>query len=284
MFVLLMALSLFASLLPPRYLAPLRNLHQPLSLLHQPMAALTRGVSGQLVRDGATISAEEAEGLKREIAELRRLVDYLEQQRRATEQQLAEVAAIRAALLGEDASIVIARVLRHASTPRRAALILDRGSMARVREGLWVVAGRPPRPQEELSGRAALGRQWLIGRISEVRTYESTVRLATDPGFRCEVRVARAGAGGGWDVLDVPLSLRGIGDGQMLIPEATRDFYAEQARTVLVPEGIGLPSTMPIGRVAGSERIDATQLHYDLTVQPLADPGELVRAYVIVPG
>lgn len=262
---------------------PIRNLHQPLDLVQRPIRAGVEAVRDWFGGRGVSnLSRAEAERLRSEVAELRRLAGHLEQERRKLERDLEEVTGLRQAL--SDVRIVIAGVLGPV-TGRREALRIDRGSLnGGIRAGQWVVAGRRLRPGEESFGREMTGRQYLIGRIEEVRTYGSTVLLATDPAFRAEVRLAKETARGQWEPLPTPATLRGRGEGEMEIPEATQNYLAEGAEIVLVPASQRLPSPLTIGRVTGAERVDMTQLHFDLRVAPWGNLETLSRVYVIDPG
>jgi cell shape-determining protein MreC len=262
---------------------PIRNLHQPLDLVQRPIRAAVEALRDWFGGRGVSnLSRAEAERLRTEVAELRRLAGHLEQERRKLERDLEEVTGLRQTL--SDVRIVIAGVLGPV-TGRREALRIDRGSLnGGIRVGQWVVAGRRLQSDEASFGREMTGRQYLVGRVAEVRTYGSTVLLATDPAFRAEVRLAKEVAPGQWEPLPTPATLRGRGAGEMEIPEATQNYLAEGAEIVLVPESQQLPSPLTIGRVTAAARVDTTQLHFDLRVVPWGNLDTLSRVYVIDPG
>lgn len=147
-----------------------------------------------------------------------------------------------------------------------------------VEVGHWVAAGVREKPSRELISRAA-----LVGQVTEVQTRLARVRLASDPGFNVGVRVAKVLPDGNWRVYDEPCRLLGKGGGRMLIDLAEQNYYAEQARVVVVPGDDRLPWPLSVGEIVGAEpRRDSPQ-HVDLVVQPWVELSEMTHAYIIVP-
>jgi cell shape-determining protein MreC len=281
LFVLLMAMALVAALLPPRSLAWLRAGLQPLSWLQSPVTGMTHWV---LAWGGTAdeLSPADAERLRAENDQLRRQLAHFDQRYQELRYELEQVTRVRQQLQDTDSRIISAQVIGPLSDPRRDALRLARGEWAGVRVNQWVVAAEPT-AERDLSGRELVARQWLIGRITEVRPYESVVTLLSDRTARPErVVVAGVRPDGTWERLSGEMLLHGGGDGRLQIREATQSFLdGGGGRVVLVPASEWLPSAMTVGRLEDAQRVEQTQLHYNLTVAPWGEARQLRYVYII---
>lgn len=281
-FAALLALAVVVSLLPTSWTRPLRALGQPLRWVTGPAAAATRAA--------ARTSERWAEGelhpamarLQAENEQLRRQAGHFALQIEQLRTELDALAGVRDALNDANARILVARVIAPLSDPQRDALRIDRGSLQGAAVGQWAAAGKPVF-DDDVSGRELLARQWLVGRIVEVHPHESVVQLASDRDFRVAVGLARPKDDGGWEVLPAELPLEGAGGGRMAIRQATEDYGAMGAVFAVVRRSAALPMPMAIGRVAASERLDATQLHFDLEVRPWSSPRLLDHIYIVSP-
>ena len=281
-FGLLMTAALITALLPDRATEWMRGVAQPLSYLQMPVRWVTLSVLPTGARAATAQTSEEAR-LRAENDALRRQVATLDTLLRDVDGRLAAVTGFRDQFQNERTRIVIARVVGPTGDTRRDVLRITKGSLSGVRVGMWVAAGSTP--TEGVSGRDLLAREWLIGRVSEVRPYESLVRLASDRGFKEPVLLARIDeTASRWEVAAGEQVLYGHGDGKMRIELATQDYFKQGQHAVLAPASGMLPMTMPLGEITASRTLDATQLHYDLEVRPLGRPFDLTYAYIIDPG
>jgi len=286
-FTLLMLLALLASLLPTSWTSWKRGLAQ---LLGPAQWTVRTALGGGASRTSWGGASDEVARLRAENEEWQRLARQQELWLEDVRQRLDEVCGLRGQMSDVGAAILIAPVLGFDASPRRETLLIGRGSVDQVRPGQWVAAGWPPgqQPAGE-GGRQLLSRQWLVGRISEVRTRVSRVLLASDPNFGepragepvCVARVLRDGR---WQPTSPKYVLTGRGRGKMVISRADADLSKEGYEVVLVPAGPELPMTLTIGRIISSSRLAESALHYDLEVAPWGDPHGLRYVYVIQVG
>lgn len=199
-FAALMAVAVVLCLLPASWTGWMRGPGQVLGLPQRELSSMARAG-----RDGLTQAAQTEvtrEGFRQLLAEneeLRRLVRHQEAWLRDLEGRYKEVCGVRGQLGDVGAEILIAPVWGYDSSTRRDTLIIGRGSLANVRVGQWVATGAALSehdPREAGWGRRLLMRQWLIGRVSEVRPQSSRVRLVSDPKSREPVCLARVLADG----------------------------------------------------------------------------------------
>lgn len=281
-FNLLLMAALVLVFLPPAVSGWLRQFVQPVGLVQRPITSMGRwareGLFGVPTPAGAATDLNE---LQQRVALLERQLINQELRFEALRTTYAEVATLHDLVADEGARLIRARVIGPVADQRTAALRINKGHLAGVARDQWVAAAR--REAEEMGGRERLARQWVIGRVLEVRPYEAVVQLTTDPGFRAGVRVARFDPGAAEPIAAYPepATLFGLGDEAMEIRDATRDYPADGAAIVLLPESRQLPTPLTVGRIVSSRRLDATQLHFDLQVVPWSDPRQLDRVYVI---
>jgi cell shape-determining protein MreC len=228
--------------------------------------------------------------LRAEVEELRRQIGHESAAYAELEERLADVSGIRDQLRESRTRILIARVIAEDASPMRDTLLITRGSTEGVRVGQWVVAGKSAATTAGQSGRELLGREWLIGRVSEVQPYRSRVLLATDPSFPkaadqklTRVRLARVLADGTWQLADGESLLIGAGRGHMRVEQAVRDYFAEGYRIVVAPASKDLPLAMTLGRVESSSPVVEAPLMFNLDVRPWGDAIRLGHVYLICP-
>lgn len=252
-----------------------------------------RGISGvmQGTRDwfrsigGEGLPPDEAEALRREVSQLRRLVGHQHQWVTELERQLEEVTGLANQLADSDARILVAPVLGFDTSPRRETILIGRGSLRGVETGMWVAAAASPRKEDPtITGRQLLMRGWLVGRVVEVRPYTARVQLTTDPGFRQLVRTAKAMPDGVWVPAEEECVLYGRGSGTMLISEAEKDYLLTGYRVVLAERGEYLPVGLTLGQVVQSRQVESSPLHVDLVVHPWDAVTDLREVYVIITG
>lgn len=278
-FVALLVLAAIMSILPSRWTGGLRNLAQPLQWVVTPVSSLTRA----LTRRGSTLAENTLSpvdaALQEENERLSRQLGHFSLEVAQLREEIDRLSGVRGAIGDENARILIARVVGPVSDGQRDALRLSRGEFQGVTKGQWVVAGLR-NADDGLSGRELLARQWLIGRIDEVYTQESVVQLTTDREFREVVQLARPTDDGGWELLPTQMPVYGTGD-KLEIRQAAADYLAAGAPIVVAPASSQLPMPMTIGRIVKSERLEATQLHFNLTVQPWGPARQLEYVYII---
>jgi cell shape-determining protein MreC len=284
-----MVLAAVMALLPVAWTSWVRGLVQLVGLPQWAVSGTGRYVA-DAADPGPIPSAAEFSRLIEENARLERLVAGQEAWLADLETRFDEVSGLRGQLGELGGQIVIAPVLGYDASPRRETLLIGRGSLSGVREGLWVAAGTPAAERNpERTGRQLLLEQWLVGRVTEVHTRVSRVLLATDPQFGAPqagepVSLARIGEDGGWQTTAARYVLSGRGHGRMEITRADADYRSLGFDLVLVPASMELPTALSIGRITGSERLPESALHYNLSVELLGDPRRVSYVYVIVPG
>lgn len=282
-FAVLMVISAVVAILPARWTATFDAILQPLAWILSPVSTETRSARASVDEWG------EPPPTRAEVAELReraaRLDLQLSQQQIAIselEQMLAEVSGLRDQLLDLESKIIVAPVVGGDASPARETLEIARGARDGILVGDWVAAGAPPQVRgPAITGRDPLLQQWLVGRISQVNPYTSTVQLTTDPHFGPElVWASKPVSEGVWQVADRECALIGLGNRQMRIDRAAEDYSAENWNVVLAPLAHPRPLALVVGRIVGSETLD-TGLHYDLAVEPWADARRLAYVYVV---
>jgi rod shape-determining protein MreC len=134
---------------------------------------------------------------------------------------------------------------------------LSKGSDAGIREGMPVVAGG------------------LVGRVVQVTSGSSKVKLITDPDFAVAVRLASSG--------ETAVG-RGTGDGRPLRVDKLGAKVVVPANESLLTSGYDraiFPKDIPVGTVTRTD-VDADQLSQSLTVEPTADLGHLSVVQVLL--
>jgi cell shape-determining protein MreC len=286
-FAALMILTAAASLMPSRWTGWVRGMVQVLGLPQWAMSATAHSIRDAVPLGGApNLTADEARKLQEENAELRRLVGQQGEWLNDLTQRLETASRIRNVLGDADAEILIAPVLSYDASPRRDTLLIGLGSAAGVRRGQWVAAGvAAERRNPEETGQQTLGRQWLVGRVSDVFPRVSRVLLVSDPKFEEEfhegVSVARELPDGRWQSTSANYLLKGHGRGRMVINQADADYVREGYGLVLARVSADLPVSLSLGKIVSSKPTNESALHFDLEVQPWADPQNLRQAYVI---
>jgi hypothetical protein len=284
LFVLLMTLAALAALLPGSCTRWAGGILQPLGWVSAPLTTTIRAAVNAGDARGADLPAAEAAALRGELERAQRQVGQQALTIQELEQRLGELTSIREQLRDPRTRIRLATVIAYDASARRESLLLGRGSNDGVAVGQWVVACSTP-PAADASGRDAVMREWLLGRVSEVFPFASRVRLATDPQFARErVRVARILPDGTWQPIGNDCLLFGLGGGAMQIREASADLRAAGGEVVLVPAAADLPVEMTIGRITGSRSVPEAPLFFNLDVRPWGDARRLATVYVIVPG
>lgn len=156
---------------------------------------------------------------------------------------------------------VTSRVVGGPLTNFEHSIQIDRGSDHGVAIGMPVVTGAG-----------------LVGRVTAVTGGRSTVQLVTDPDFRIGVRLAASG--------EVGIG-HGTGEGSPLVIDAgvevsLRDLIPDDES--VLSSGVdrsAFPPDIPVGTVTAIESA-ADQLSLVLTVEPLADLGDLAYVRVLL--
>lgn len=281
-----MAVAALLALSPPALARWMRGAIGPLAMLQRPLA-----LAVQRARDAATpgragLSAEEAQRWQVEMEQLRRLAGNQQLSIEELERKLAEVSLLREQFGDARVKLIVAEVIAYDAAPRRATIRLSQGSwtVTGLRPDLWVAAtDAPPWYPEAERVREGLSRQWLVGRVTDVQPFVTTVQLTTDPGFGpIEVQPAVVAANGRWSPLRTRCVLRGVGGGRMWMDRVPQDLTGAET-IVFAPSSELLPIPMALGRVAGAERIPDAPQHFNYTVTPWAGITDLRFVYIVVP-
>lgn len=137
-------------------------------------------------------------------------------------------------------------------------------------------------------GMAILLRETLIGFINDVSTHTSQVKLMSDVTMEMPVTIGRIVDDMQVVVLPDPFWMKGMGHGEMMIPEVKRSYInldeIAVGDLVLTPEGHqGLPTSMCIGEIIRIEPDRKNPLLVDLLVVPRVNEHDLQRVYVFDP-
>lgn len=287
----LMLLSGVALLLPPRWTNPLKHVAQllvpPQDFFFSTGHRLSRSMSNEEgARPASADSASDGLGTAALAAELRQLQD-----------ENARLRALRDGGLSPEVPLLPARIVAWDVAAGRDSLLVARGSTRGVTSHDWA-ASRLLIDQGLASGLAAgqvaLGPQSLIGRVELVSPYMARIQLFCDVDApRLEVRIGSL-VGGRLEFVDYPCSLRGAGNGAMLI-EGVEYRYVEGAvpaeggrRRIRVgdlvfsaPGQLGLRAPVLVGRVTSTSENPRKRLVYDVHVEPIARLDELREVYII---
>ena len=281
-----MTLSAVAAILLPARLVGLEGLvFEPVAWFGGSVAdstAAVRDAVGPTLRPA--VPARRVERLEADLERLRRLVGQQALLLEQRERELRELTGLKESLGDLPVRLLPAYVLGGDASPLRQTLRIGRGAAGEypVRIGDWVAAATAvDRLDDGLTGRQRLLSQWLIGRVIEVGPLTSRVQLSTDPAFGpVPVRAGRVDASGGYVTTNPVVLLEGRG-GAMRIREAPANFLEQGFELVLTEPTGRLPLRMLIGRIVSAEPLPQSPLHYNLSVEPLADPHRLRRVYVI---
>lgn len=202
--------------------------------------------------------------LERENERLREQIEAMEgdvAEAADANRQLDELAELEGITRYTAIESVTSRVVGASLTNFEHAIQIDRGSDQGVAVGMPVVTGAG-----------------LVGRVTAVTGGRSSVQLISDPAFDIGVRLAESG--------EVGLG-RGTGEGEPLVVDAgievsLRDDIPDEE--VVLTSGVdrsAFPPDIPVGRVTDVEAA-ADQLSLVLTVEPLADLGDLAYVRVLL--
>lgn len=275
------------ALLPDRWTRFADSLLQPFGWARWLVSSSARALrtAGETAATTEIPSLADYEQVVAELDEARRRIGHQSLMLQAVEEQLADVAGIRAQLGEARASIKIAAVAGMDPEPRREVLTILKGTRAGVTVGDWVASGQAGNEVDPRStGRELLFEQYIIGRVIQVSAFEARVQLCSDPQFGPQrVLLARRGRGGALEPHARHAALVGRGDGVMKIDRSTADYLASDHTLVLVPLMHARPTLLAVGMISGVETLE-TRLHYDFEVVPLGEPRTLSYVYVISVG
>jgi rod shape-determining protein MreC len=154
---------------------------------------------------------------------------------------------------------VTAQVIAGPLTNFEHTIELDRGTAKGIKIGMPVVTGAG-----------------LIGRVTDVQSNRSVIKLMTDPDLVAGVRLVSSGE---------TALVHGQGDGKPLVVDEGIDPKVKVATDEMVTtsgeDRAVFPGGIPIGRVSKTE-LSADQLTQVLTVTPLADLGRLTFVKVLL--
>lgn len=304
-FWLLMAASAVAFVLPPRFLAPVHGLFDPVlapmsAWLHQGSQSVReqtrQWMSSQEAADNSRLQAERDSYLAEII--------WLRNANRILTTQRDQALALRAELKLQGRLVPAQLLARDAVSWREAALI-DRGRNDLVKPKQWVMAGvrgfidrghdaslaenqYVVLPMSSPAGQEQFARSVLIGRVEQVGQVTSRIKLLTDwdstvSGQVFDPRTNRAG----------PLcTVRGQGPGQPLLAERVerlRSAAGEPARdeppaakgqlVLTSPAEGNMPGQLMIGVIEEVTRVSPVE--YSLKVAPAGNYDYASRVFVI---
>ena len=202
--------------------------------------------------------------LERENERLREQIAEMEGDAAAAadaNRQFAELSELEGITQYTSLESVTSRVVGGSLTNFEHAIQIDRGSDHGVAEGMPVVTGAG-----------------LVGRVTAVTARRATVQLITDPAFDIGVRLAQSG--------EVGLG-HGTGERRPLLVDAGVEISIRESipdDEVVLTSGVdrsAFPPDIPIGHVTDVEAA-ADQLSLVLTVEPLADLGDLAYVRVLL--
>lgn len=283
-FLGLMLISLALLAIRPQHKAWMSGVVQPISWIQTFAISAAQGIRS--VAAAWSTSANDDPGLLRErLAALERQVGTQSVQIAELEEALAEISALRATLRDERIRILPTTIVGGSSSSARETIDIACGSRHGVSVGQWVVAGPPAADDAPDSPRQRLARYWVVGQVTGVQPYVSTVRLCTDRGFPAlRVSAAKPLPDGRWKMADKQCILVGAGGGRMRIDSATIDYFAEGYVAVLAELNLGSATTLPLGRIEGAKILPQSALHYDLDVAPWQDLRGIAEVYVLLSG
>ena len=173
--------------------------------------------------------------------------------------QLDELTALEGIVQFTQLPSVTSEVVAGPLTNFEHTLEIDRGSSKGIQVGMPVVTGAG-----------------LIGRVVDVQTNRSVIKLLTDPDIVAGVRLASSGETG---------LLHGQGDGKPLVVDAGIEPKVSVPSDEMVltsgEDRATFPAGIPIGRVSKADLAEG-QLTQVLTVTPLADLGRLTFVKVLL--
>lgn len=284
LFTVLMVTSLVTATLPTRWTAWSGRVMQPLAWAQYFGGWMTRRpielVEDQVL-DGRSVPLREYLALEDQLADLRMQLRHQTLSLQALGDRIDQLTGLRDQLRDASARIVSARILSGDSSPDRDTLTISVGSLSGIEVGDWVVSGQRV-GDEKATGREVVWRQWLVGQVSEVQPHVSRVRLATDRAFGpIKVSIVRTADDGSLDPAEGVCVLQGLGDGRMVIRQATRDYMAAGYQFAAVRLPAAVPLVMTIGELTATRGRTDSPMHFDVELHPPGRVRPQSMAYVL---
>lgn len=295
LFVLLMAASFIAMMLPAETVARFRSLAQPLALPQW----LTHAAASEAHRAAAVLLSRpvpaeryhqvtgERDALLNEIAALR----HQNSQLQAT---VAELVNVRKQGFPAHGTLIPARVLGMDAAPGRESIIVGKGNIQKVEKSDWVVSSltvgagsnQGVEPQDQV-----LGRQYLIGWVEEVSPLTSRVVLLSDkPAGKARPRKVLISPP---DPASRPsegephtLTLEPLGGGKMIITDIPR-WMVDGGQVCVgdlvtsAPDDTRLPLAVVIGSIEELRLNRDQPICYDAVVRHMVDPASLTQVLIV---
>jgi len=298
-FAILMVASAIMLFMPRDPLQPAKNITPLIALPQRAARQATQYVGSQIDKiagkpvplDQYNKAALEKQALENENAALRQSIAQL----KSTQEQLTRIRS--SPEFPQGASIIPVQILACDADPRRESLLVDKGSLKKVKDLDWVAsritinAGT----NNGVHNRAqVMARECLIGWVEHAGLWQSRVVLLSDPQANRAMRIRIQPKPGGPDhnkrrgPAD-PLILEGAGNGKMKI----RDIPANYVENGLIQTGDlvtsdrndpKLPLSMVVGVITKLKRIQDDKvipLFYEALVQHRYDPKKINQAYVV---
>ena len=172
-----------------------------------------------------------------------------------------KLAQIRSGLVKPGPALVLATVINATITEFGHELFINKGES----DGLGI-------------GQYVLGRDSIIGTVTQTSKTTARIRLITDARHSIEVRIWRQGKD-----RYIPGRMTGDGKGLCRIPLVSADYDVRVADTVYAAARVGfLETPRVIGRISEVKHDQDKPLLWDITVMPVHDMAKTAEVAVIV--
>ncbi len=249
--------------------------------------------------------SEKVQALRRQILLMQQMIEH---QRR----QIQTLTKWNGTLEGFRCRLLPARVIAAEPLALRNRRLVGAGRRSGVGQGDLVTTriilhGSSPLPDKL----TVLGRNYVVGCISDSSDGSATLLLVTDPHFKMPARLwrlvepgrqrtiylttptgemenrtfAHSGRGPGPEPVGKPIPVEAVGNGREVVLEHVPANHGVRAGDILTSDGSTglLPVGLTIGRVSRVER-DRSDAHFvTVFVEPLADLHRLREVYIVLP-
>ncbi len=291
----------------------------PLSHVGMVAAVHLRTQLGRLTGAGSDSEQARIAALSNELLAMQALIDDLNQQlqemrawRPPFRRPLPDPNRPGAAPTGYRCKLIDAVVIGSEALPLRNRRLLGTGAESGVTGGEWVTTRRTLHEFSKAlpRGLTALGRNYVVGKVTESAAYSATLQLVTDPGWQAQARILRlvrpgqtrqvderhadgsvaprlvrhSGRSRGPELAGPVVAVTAEGDGHRIVCRHVPAHHDVREDDVLTTAwSAGLPFRLTIGRVEQVEREAGAPHFVTVKVRPEADLGNLRRVYIVLP-
>lgn len=288
----LILISVVGFMLPTRLTGKFLNLVQVILPFQDWTSRSADAVTDVVTPSGESLSAEDAEKIRRENAALKHRLASLSGDYEDLSNAYASATQIRDRGLGQG-RLIPARVVAGDAFAWRKSRLINAGTLSGVREDSAVASHHFSLQLDDADvvreGYSVLRAETLVGFVEQVGTHSARVRMLTDKSTALRVLVARA-ATGKFYPLSSEFWLVGTGSDSMEIRDVSHNYVksTDDETNIRVGDYVftsrddpNLPASMTIGTISEISQDPENSLLYVLKVVPAITPSDLRQVFVV---